>query len=105
MTKRNNFTPDEIMLCTYAAMYDKSDFGGISEIERLTHRSLDSIKMKIHNIAAMLDEAGVKRYSHVTPLTGRPQGQSGRMTNWEIVEPLCKLPKQAFLQECRSILG
>ena len=105
MARRNYFTRDEIVLCTYAAIYDASDFGGISKIEDLTHRSLASIKMKIQNIAAMLDEAGAKRYSNVSPLTGLPQGQTGRMTNWEIVEPLYKLPKQALFQKCRSILG
>ena|SRR6266446_3538680 len=105
MARRNYFTRDEIILCTYAAMYDADDFGGIFKIERLTHRSLASIKMKIQNIAAMLDEAGAVRYGNVAPLTGLPRGQSGRTTNWEIVEPLYKLSKQAFLQKCRSIRG
>jgi hypothetical protein len=84
---------------------DATDFGGLSKIESLTHRSLASIKMKIQNIVAMLDEAGIQRYSNESPLTGLPQGQSGRKTNWEIVEPLCKLSKQTFLQKCRSILS
>lgn len=105
MAQRNLFTPNEIVLCTYAAMYNAGDFGSISDIESLTHRSLASIKMKIQNIAAMLDEAGIKRYSNESPLTGLPQGQSGRMTNWEIVEPLTQLSKQAFLQKCRDIFG
>ena len=105
MAKRNYFTRDEIVLCTYAAMYDATDFGGISKIERLPHRSPASIRLKIQNIAAMLDEAGIQRYSNASPLTGLPQGQSGRKTNWEIVEPLCKLSKQRFLQECRSIFS
>jgi hypothetical protein len=105
MAKRNYFTKDEIVLCTYAALYDATDFGGVSRIESITHRSLDSIQMKIQNIAAMVDEAGVARSSNVSPLTGLPQGQSGRKTNWDIVEPLCKLSRQTFLQQCRHVLA
>jgi hypothetical protein len=85
-------------------MYDAAEFGGVSKIESLTHRSLASIKMKIQNITSMLDEAGIRRYSNESPLTGLPQGESGRKTNWEIVEPLSELSKQAFLEKCRSIL-
>jgi hypothetical protein len=60
--------------------------------------------MKIQNIASMLDEAGVQRYSDESPLTGRPPGESGRKTNWEIVEPLSRLSKQEFLEKCKSII-
>ena len=103
MAPRNYFTPDEITLCAYAAMYDAADFGGEPRIEMLTHRSAGSIRMKIQNIAAMLDEAGIKRYSFVSPLSGRPPGESGRTTNWEQVEALAKLPRSAFVERCRAI--
>lgn len=105
MPPRNYYTPDEITLCAYAAMYDAADFGGERRIEMLTHRSAGSIRMKIQNIAAMLDEAGIKRHSFVSPLTGRPPGESGRTTNWEQVESLCRLPRAAFLDRCRSIVA
>lgn len=105
MAKRNYFTPDEIALCTYAAMYDARDFGGVSKIEGLTHRSNASIQMKIQNIAAMVDEAGISRSSDVSPLTGLPTGETGRKTNWAIVEPLSRLSRQAFLAQCRRILA
>jgi hypothetical protein len=105
MAKRNYFTADEILLCTYAAMYDATDFGGLSKIEAIANRSLASIQMKIQNIAAMVDEAGIARSSHVSPLTGRPPGETGRKTNWEIVEPLSRLPRQALLERCRKILA
>ena len=105
MAPRNYFTPDEIVLCAYAAMYDSADFGGERRIESLTHRSSGSIRMKIQNIAAMLDEARIERYSFVSPLSGRPPGQNGRTTNWEQIEPLTKLPRSAFMERCRAILG
>jgi hypothetical protein len=104
MAARNYYTPEEITLCAYAAMYDAADFGGERRIEALTHRSAGSIRMKIQNIAAMLDEARIRRESFVSPLTGRPPGESGRTTNWEQVEPLTRLPKAAFLERCQAIV-
>ena len=105
MAQRNYFTPDEITLCAYAAMYDVRDVGGLSGIERLTHRSPASIKMKIQNMAAMLDEAGIPRFSTVTGLSGRPPGEHGRTTNWEQVQALVRLSKSEFLAKCRAILA
>lgn len=105
MPSRNYFTPDEIMLCTYAAIYDSNDFGGVGRIERLTNRSSASIKMKIQNIAAMLDESGIERHNDVRALTGRPPGEAGRMTNWDQVEPLTLLKQPEFLAMCRAIAG
>src|SRR5689334_25348085 len=102
MAKRNYFTHDEIVLCTYAAIHDEGDFGGLSQIERLTNRSRASIQMKIQNIASMIDEAGIPRSSGVSPLTGLTTGESGRKTNWDIVEPLTRLPKQTLLERCRK---
>lgn len=104
MAARNYFTRDEITLCTYAAMYQASDFGGESAIEKIAHRSRGSIKMKIQNIAAMLDEAGIPRMNAVAPLTGLPAGKAGRTTNWEIVQPLTKCERKAFLERCRDIV-
>jgi hypothetical protein len=104
MAKKNYFTDDEIVLCTYAALYDAEDFGGVSRIEKLTNRSRSSIKMKIQNIAAF-HEAGIRRHSRVSPLTGLTTGRSGRTTNWKTVEPLAKLTKQSLFEKCCRILG
>src|SRR5438067_2522837 len=105
MAPRNYFTPDELTLCTYSAMYEAADFGGASKIASLTKRSPASIRMKIQNIAAMLDQAGVRRESVVSPLTGLPRGQVGRTTNWEMVEPLTKMDRNALLDRCQRILA
>lgn len=56
------YTEDEVILCTYAEMYSVNDFGGINKIQSLQNRSLDSIKMKIMNIASMLDENKIERF-------------------------------------------
>lgn len=105
MAARNTFTPDEITLCAYAAMYDAHDFGGLARIGDLTHRNPASISMKIQNIAAMLDEAGIPRFSFVSGLSGRPPGEKGRTTNWEQVQQLTRLSKDQFLSRCRAILA
>lgn len=101
------FTKDEIVLCTYSAMYDSNDFGGIDKIQLLEHRSISSIKMKIKNIASMLDENGVRRFNYdsVSPLTGLPTGRTGRRTNWDIVTTLYLLSKENFLKKCNTIVG
>lgn len=104
MGKRKLYTENEIILCTYSAIYDADDFGGIFEIGKLTNRSTDSIKMKIQNIAAMLDEAGIQRFNRVPKLTGLSTGQSGRKTNWDIVKNIHKLPKGEFLRKCKSLV-
>ncbi len=100
------FTKDEIILCTYAAIFNENDFGGIRKIHNLADRSLSSIKMKIQNIASMLDEQGIKRYNYdkVKALTGKTTGESGRRTNWNIVNLYIDKPKDVFLTECNEIL-
>lgn len=102
----NLFTKEEIVLCTYSAMYDSNDFGGINKICLLQQRSISSIKLKIMNIASMLDENEVRRfnYSSVSPLTGLTTGQTGRRTNWDIVTTLYPLPKEDFLKKCNIII-
>lgn len=104
---RNLFTKEEIVLCTYSAMYASNDFGGINKIYLLKHRSISSIKMKIMNIASMLDENGIRRFNYdsVPPLTGLTTGQTGRRTNWNIVATLYPLLKEDFLKKCNMIVG
>ena len=84
-TNRNAFTRGELVLCIYAALYDIDDFGGLNEIHSLHSRSVASIRMKIQNLVAMCDEAGVARHNSEHSLTGLPHGQKGRRTNWDLV--------------------
>ena len=100
------YTEEEVILCTYAAMYSVNDFGGINKIQSLQNRSLDSIKMKIMNIASMLDENKIERFNYdsVFPLTGLSTGRTGRKTNWNIVSKIYKLERNIFLQRCKEIL-
>ena len=100
---RTRFTSEEIVLCTYAAKYNEQDFGGLTVVGELQGRSIGSIKMKRNNIAAMMDEEGISRETTFSALSGMPEGTSGRRTNWDIVEPLCKLERAEFLALCVSI--
>jgi len=101
---RNRNTPQELTLCTYAALYDARDFGGVEAIYSLGFRSLASIKMKIQNIAAMFDEEGVKRYGTVKGLSGKPKGESGRRTDWEFVSKYSDVSTSKHLAECFAVL-
>ncbi len=100
---RNLYTENEITLCTYIAMYGLDDFND-ETIHNIYNRSLSSIKMKIQNIAAMLDEEGIKRYSEIKGLTGKTTGETGRRTNWNWVAKNIKLSKNDLLLKCNQIL-
>lgn len=102
---KNYYTEDEIILCTYAALYDENEFGEVDGVYRLTRRSRSSISMKIRNIAAKLEEEGVPRNKRISPLNGTAQGQGSRPTNWEIVKPLTRLSQQSLQAQCRRIVA
>ncbi len=101
---KNYFTEDEIVLCTYAALYDEGEFGGVQGVHQLTRRSPSSISMKIRNIVAKLDEEGIARNHRLTPLTGTARGNGGRPTNWEVVGPLTRKPQRDLQAQCQSIV-
>jgi hypothetical protein len=101
---RNLFTKDELVLCTYAAIYDVADLGGCELISERTSRSSSSISMKIRNIAATLDTKGYMRQSTSSGLSGRTTGESARDTAWEIIQPLTLLSQDALLEKCQNIL-
>ena len=101
---RTPYTHEEVILCAYAALFEGDDIGGIDAIHSLQRRSLGSIKMKIQKIAAMLDEADIPRSSDVKPLTGKPPGEGGRRTNWDIVAYLATLPRAELLARCERIV-
>jgi actin-related protein len=101
--KRNLFTKDEITLCTYIARFGKREFDE-NDIQKLKERSISSIKMKVQNIASMLDENGFETDDNVSKLTGKPPGVKGRKTNWDIVSKLADLKKQDLLSLCQKII-
>ena len=102
MTRRNLFAENEIVLCTYIARFGRRKFDE-STIHNQCSRSLDSIKMKVRNIATMLEEEGYPFSSRVTPLSGRPRGEGGRRTNWSVVSNLVQLSEGAHYEKCIRI--
>ena len=102
MTRRNLFSEDEIVLCAYIARFGRRKFDE-STIHNWCFRSLDSIKMKVQNIAAMLDEEGYPFSSTITPLSGRPRGEGVRRTNWSVVSSLVQLSEGAHYAKCNNI--
>jgi hypothetical protein len=101
--KRNLFKKDEIILCTYIARFGRNEFDENS-ISRLKDRSVSSVKMKVQNIAAMLDEEGYTTHENVSKLSGKTTGEKGRKTNWDIVVNFLYQNKQELLGECLKII-
>ena len=101
---RNLYTENEIVVCTYIARFGRDDFNE-HDIVKIKSRSLSSIKMKVQNIAAMLDESGAQTSNEVPKLTGLPEGQSGRKTNWDIVKQYVNFPQNEHRKKCIDILN
>ncbi|NOT01633.1 MAG: hypothetical protein HOP29_13510 [Phycisphaerales bacterium] len=101
--RNTRYSDDEIVLCTYAALSNADDFGGVEAIHSLGRRSRGSIVLKIRNIAAMLDERKIPRENLVSPLSGRPPGQNGRSTDWDRVTQLVELSSAELLAKCKRI--
>lgn len=100
---KNYYTEQEVVLCAYIALYSS---GLLSEkkIANFGSRSEGSVKMKIQNIAAMLDEKGIARNPAVKALSGMPPGESGRATDWSILEKLLSVGKENHWTQCKGIL-
>ena len=102
--KRNLYTKNEVILCTYVARFGRNEFDE-NDIHNFSNRSLASIKLKVQNIASMLSENGYETNKSVSKLTGKPPGKKGRTTNWEIVQNFVELTKSDFNQICNEILN
>ena len=101
---RNLFTKEEIVLCTYIARFGKQEFNE-DDISNLKDRSISSIKMKVQNIAAMLDEEGHETSENISKLSGKTTGEKGRRTNWDIVSTLVFKTQNELLNECEKIIN
>ena len=100
---RKPYTSEDIILCTFIARYGSGRFTE-SKVAKYGGRTADSVKMKVGNIVAMLDEKGIERCPDIAPLTGMPQGEAGRNTNWSQVEHLVTLDKADLWAQCKKIL-
>jgi hypothetical protein len=101
--QRIPYTSEDIVLCTYIARYGTGLFTE-SKVANYGGRSVDSVSMKVQNIVTMLDERGIERCPDIAPLTGMPQGETGRKTNWSQVEHLVTLDKADHWAQCKRIL-
>jgi hypothetical protein len=101
---RSPYTENEIVLCTYIARYGK---GLLIEkkVANYGSRPESSVIMKVQNIAAMLDEKRISRNEAIPALTGKTTGESGRETDWPVVEKLVQLEKKELWGKCKDILA
>jgi hypothetical protein len=97
------YTSEDIVLCTYIARFGTGLLPE-SRVAKYGGRSVDSVKMKVGNIVAMLDEKGIEKCPDIAPITGMQQGETGRRTNWLQVERLVTLDRADLLAQCREIL-
>jgi hypothetical protein len=97
------YTSEDIVLCTYIARYGTGLFTE-SKVAAYGGRSVDSVKLKVGNIVAMLDEKGIERRPGIAPITGMPRGETGRHTNWSQVEHLVTLDKADLWAQCKNML-
>jgi len=102
--RRKLYTAPEIVLCTFISKYGR-DIIQEQTVCQLQERSESSIKMKVQNIASMLNEEGIDFSNEVSVLTGLPEGKKGRRTNWEIVSKLVALGKEKHKALCFEILN
>ena len=101
---KNFYTEYEIILCCYISRFGRNLFKE-EDIAKINNRSLSSIKMKVQNIASMLDEEGAKTSHEVSKLTGLPAGQTGRRTNWDVVKRYANMPQEEHRKKCIEILS
>ena len=96
---------DEIILCTYIARFGRRfiDEGQICSLSHI--RSVASIKANVSNIAHMMLEEGYGCSRKVSPLSGKPTGEQGRRTNWEVVRTLVDLTEPEFKRQITEILS
>ena len=102
--KKNYYTQEEIILCTYIARFGHALLTE-KKISSLGKRSETSIIMKVQNIASMLKEKGFKADPSISPLTGKTTGDSGRETDWPIVSSLVELEKAELWAKCKEIFS
>lgn len=101
---RKPYAEDEIILCTYIAIYGP---GLLVEkkVASFGKRSEGSVKMKVQNIVAMLDDKGIDRHPSISALSGVTAGDSGRETDWAQVQILAGLEKAELWGMCKEILA
>ena len=98
----NLYTEEEVMMCTYIALYGRKNFTEKDICEFSKKREEGSMKMKLRNICTMLEEMGILLSIKYSKLSGLPKGQSGRDTNWEWVKKYLpdKINQQELLKKC-----
>lgn len=101
---RNIYTEDEVILCAYIALYEGALLSE-KKISSIGNRSEGSVKMKVQNITAMLNDKKISRNPSVAPLAGLPAGETGRETDWEIVKVLVNLGKKDHWAKCKEIIA
>ena len=97
--KRNRYSEDEIILCTYIARFGRDLID--EELIRclFDRRPVGSVKMKVQNIARMLSEEGYRHSQEVSPWGG------GHRSNWHTVQPYADRAEPDFTALVKEMLA
>jgi hypothetical protein len=101
---RKKYTENEVVLCAFIALYEGALISE-KKISKIGGRSEGSVVMKVQNIAALLDDKNIPRSPTISALTGLPAGESGRETDWSIVQSMVGLGKAEHWSICKSIIA
>ena len=77
---RNRYTRNETILCTYIARFGRGLIDEEQVATLYSRRTADSVRMKVQNIARMLNEEGYRTCREIHPWGG------GYRTDWHIVQ-------------------
>lgn len=102
---RNDAMHTGSRVCTYAALHDLDEIGGVAAIQSLTGRSTASIRMKIQNIAAMAYEENIPHNPRISRLTGATTGEPARRTHWDQIQGHARKSRERLRDQCWKILA
>ena len=99
MAKRTRYTEDEIILCTYIARFGRSFIDEELVRSLFGRRPVESVKMKVQNIARMLSEEGYRHSQEVYPWGG------GHRSNWHTIQQYADRAEPDFTERVKEILA
>ena len=103
MKIRRRYSSKEIVLCTYIARFGRADFDE-TDINKLTGRTVDSLKRKIRNIAFMLDKDGFATSDEVAkaPVSAT---RTNLRSKRGVVQMYAVVKQEEFLATCNELLN
>ena len=94
------FGREEVIICAYAALYGDADLGGMKQASQIFGRPTSSLRLKAHNFSSIFSAKGIPYSPQFPPFPKVCKS----FTNWDMVEPLTTMAREAHLSLCRQFL-